>query len=52
MVENDEGKPDGSTTPKQPLVSPTPEEQAAVDKESTANVLDALKLPNANAPGE
>ena len=36
----------------EPTVAPTPEEQEAVDKESTANVIEQLNLPEAKRPGE
>jgi len=36
----------------EPTVAPSPEDQAAVDKESNKNVIDALNLPQATTPGE
>jgi len=51
-----QGKEEQQMVPKQaevePTVAPTPEEQEAIDKESTANVIGQLNLPEAKKPGE
>ena len=56
LLEEDEPEEEGQIVPTQgnvePTVAPTPEEQAAVDKESTANVIEQLNLPEAERPGE